>query len=715
MAQLWEMLNPQQLEAVHHLEGPLLVLAGAGSGKTRVLTNRIAYLLTSGKAAVENILAITFTNKAAEEMRQRLHMLVGYQAREVWVATFHATCARILRQEAPALGYARHFTIYDTADQLSLLKICLKELNFSEQRFPPREMAATINRAKNHLLTTEDFDRQAAGYYQVNVAQVYRLYQQKLRQLNAMDFDDLLMQVVLLFRRFPDILARYQQRFRYILVDEYQDTNHAQYVFVNLLARGHRNLCVVGDDDQSIYRWRGADIRNILEFEHDYPEARVVKLEQNYRSTSCILEAANGVIKNNAGRKEKRLWTSARGGDPVFYYVADGESGEARFVSGEIRRLHEQGYAWSDLAVLYRTHAQSRVLEEQLVADGVPYQIVGGLRFYERKEIKDLLAYLRVLVNPDDRLSLARIINVPRRGIGQVSWARIEGYAAREQLSLDTALHRAGEITGLTPAVIQAARRFTAFVDTLREQMVKISVTELVQRLLEESGYLAELQAEGTVEAVTRLENLQEFLSVTTGWDRENPGGNLEGFLTQISLTTDIDSFRGDDAVTLMTLHAAKGLEFRAVFLTGLEEGVFPHSRSLDDPDELEEERRLCYVGLTRAKERLYLSRACYRMLYGSTEANPPSRFLMEIPEHLLEQVAGVPVAEDTGVLGGGEAEAGPDGASFRPGDRVNHDRWGEGVVTGVEGQGRDQVIHVTFPQGGDKALIRAYAPLRKI
>ncbi|TDA67489.1 MAG: DNA helicase PcrA [Clostridia bacterium] len=706
MAKVLELLNAQQLAAVRHPEGPLLVLAGAGSGKTRVLTSRIVYLVNSRGADPENILAITFTNKAAGEMRERLEVLLGRRLTGLWVGTFHAVCNRILRREIEVLGYKRNYSIYDPDDQLALLKTCLKDLNLDEHRFPARQVAAGISRAKNALLTPPELEQRARGLYETRAAQAYQMYQQRLQEQNAVDFDDLLTLAVTLFRGFPEVLARYQVQFRHILVDEYQDTNHAQYVLINLLARQHRNLFVVGDDDQSIYRWRGADLQNILDFQEDYPEAQVIKLEQNYRSTRFILEAANEVIGYNVGRMEKRLWTAVEGGHPVFCFTGADEAAEANFVITEIRRLQaEEGRLLSDFVLLYRTHAQSRVFEDAFLAGGIPYQVVGSLKFYERKEIKDLLAYLRLLVNPEDRVSLVRIINVPRRGIGAVTWTRLEEYAAGAGLTMDQAMRQAEKIPELVPGGAKAVAIFAQLMDSLRARVDKLSVTALVQEVLDQSGYLNWLKEEKTEEARSRVENLQEFLSVTRAWDAGTGGqGSLEDFLAQVSLTTEIDNYRGGEAVTLMTLHTAKGLEFPVVFLTGMEEGVFPHARSLEDMAELEEERRLCYVGMTRARERLYLTRAASRTLYGRAQTNPPSRFLNEIPEVLLERVG-------ADFFRGGAALAG----AYAPGDRVEHARWGEGVVVGVDGSGPEAVVVVEFPQYGMKQLLLSMAPLRKV
>jgi DNA helicase-2/ATP-dependent DNA helicase PcrA len=735
-------LNSSQLEAVRHPGGPLLVLAGAGSGKTRVLTTRIAYLLKQG-VFPEQILAITFTNKAAREMKERLEKMVPEAVRDLWVGTFHATCVRILRKQSRYLGYPENFVIYDEDDQQTILKDCLRELNLDEKKFPPRSLSAAISRAKNELCGPKEFAGFARGPYEQAVARVYFLYQQKLEENCAFDFDDLIRQTVRLFQENENVLAYYQNKFRHVLVDEYQDTNHAQYVFVKLLGELHRNVFVVGDPDQSIYGWRGANIRNILEFENDYPEARVIKLEQNYRSTRTILEAANQVIRNNRARKEKHLWTASGEGTPVVVFLGDNEHAEAEFVADRILSLSREGFKYSDFAVLYRTHAMSRVVEEIFLSKGIPYTMVGGLKFYERKEIKDLLAYLRFLVNPADVLSLARVINAPKRGIGEVSLGRLVAFAAAEKIPVRSALAEAGRVPGLTPKVRRACLELAGVFASLEEKVDVLSVTDLARETLERTGYWRELAAENTVEARTRLENLREFLSVTQEFDREDEEGTLGAFLARIALYSDIDYFdQKADQVILMTLHSAKGLEFPVVFLIGMEEGVFPHSRSLLDRRELEEERRLCYVGITRARERLYLTHCWQRTLYGVTRYNEPSRFLKEIPEDLTagdDLVAGpvqdgrstqetpkgkvlpftrkkpaapgkfaAPAAGETPRPAGGQL------ADYRPGDRVRHKKWGSGTVVSVQGEGEGAEIKVAFPDLGIKTLLARYAPLQK-
>ncbi|MDN5344334.1 MAG: ATP-dependent helicase UvrD/PcrA [Clostridia bacterium] len=739
MADFMALLNRPQQEAVSHRGTPLLVLAGAGSGKTRVLTYRVASLIQEG-VAPENLLAVTFTNKAAGEMQERLESLVGKAARGLWVSTFHAACVRILRRDAHLLGYRPSFTIYDTDDQQAVLKEVLKELNLDEKKFPPRSLAYGISKAKNSLQTPEQVLSWSATVKEQKQGEVYRHYQEKLRAANALDFDDLIMLTVILWQQNPLLLRYYQQRWQHILVDEYQDTNHAQYVLVRLLAGKGDNLCVVGDPDQGIYGWRGADIGNILAFEEDFPNARVILLEENYRSTQPILKAANAVIQHNAGRKEKRLWTRRQEGELLHLYRAGDERDEGNFVAAEIYRRHSQEQRpFSDFAVLYRTHAQSRALEEAFLHAGVPYEIVGSLKFYQRKEIKDLLAYLRVIANPDDATSLLRIINVPRRGVGEASLARLEAFAASRGLSLYGALQQVQGIPGLPAKGRQSLEEMVILLDSLRQQQENLSLTAMVTAILQETGYQAELEAEKTPEAQARLENLKEFLTVTRNYDQSSEKPELVDFLAQVALVAESDTYSGGNAVALMTMHTAKGLEFPVVFLVGLEEGVFPHFRSLEDPEEMEEERRLCYVGMTRAKEVLYLTHAWTRSLYGNTMSNPPSRFLEEIPASLItsEGQAGegkaspvratVPGAADMAAMASRErrgvhqqtrpATGAARGiqASWQLGDKVQHNAFGLGVVVKISGEGEDTVISVAFPDKGIKQLMVRYAPVRKV
>jgi DNA helicase II / ATP-dependent DNA helicase PcrA len=713
---LLDQLNPAQLDAVTHTEGPLLILAGAGSGKTRVLTHRIAYLLDQGFAEPDEILAITFTNKAAKEMKDRVALLVGPDSRKMWVSTFHAFCARILRVHAEKLGYRREFTIYDSADQVRLVRRCIIELGKDPKRFNPRSFHAQISAAKNLLMDASDYLRRTEGYMAENVAEVYDLYQKRLYESNAMDFDDLIMQTVALLELFPEVRERYQRRFKYIHVDEYQDTNHAQYRLVNALAAMHRNLCVVGDDDQSVYSWRGADIRNILDFERDYPEAKVVKLEQNYRSTQTILDAANAVVANNASRKAKELWTAGDEGERIRIFTAADDYAEARFVVSEILRLVDSETSLRDVAVFYRTNAQSRTLEDVLVREGVPYQIVGGVRFYERAEIKDAIAYLSVISNKDDSVSLERIINVPKRGLGATSVARLSEYASRNGISLYDALAEADE-AGLTGKARKVCSQVRNLFEGWRVAAREISPSELIEAVLGESGYKAELEAENTVEAESRLENLQELVNAAAEYERiAGPQeATLDGFLQEQALYSEADKLTGEGRVTLMTLHNAKGLEYDHVFVVGMEEGTFPHARSMDDQN-LEEERRLCYVGITRARKTLTLSYARVRSTYGEREYQMPSRFLSEIPERFK---AGTVPGSSSGRGGWGEAlprrgrdlESAAVTASvpFSAGEKVRHAKFGVGEV--VEAQ--DGKVVVRFGSQ-ERIFVPELAPLSK-
>lgn len=728
--QLLSDLNEPQRQAVVCPGGPLLVLAGAGSGKTRVLTHRVAFLIAAQGVKPDEVLAITFTNKAAVEMKERVESLLGPIARTMWVSTFHAACARILRKEAQQLGYRRNFTIYDAGDQVRVVKQCLKELGLDPKRFPAKGIHSVISSAKNRLLDAEAFGETINNFFDDTVASVYTLYQKKLFANNAMDFDDLLMRTVDLFVRFPDRLEHYQRGFRHILVDEYQDTNHAQYMLVNLLGREHRNICVVGDDDQSIYSWRGADVRNILDFKQDYPEATVIKLEQNYRSTQAILSAANVVISNNGERMSKDLWTDLGEGEPVRVTEVEDEHGEARYVAGEISRLEQkEGIDHGDIAVFYRVNAQSRVLEDLLIRYGIPYRIVGGTKFYERAEIKDALAYLMVLENPSDSVSFSRIVNSPKRGIGAASVAALARFAEAEGISMLDAAARAGDIADLRPAAVKSLENFSVRMADLAGAAANSPVAETLEEVLTSSGYLEALSAERTVEAEGRIENLQEFVGVAEEYDNIHSDGSLREFVQEISLYTDIDKLTEvERAITLMTLHNAKGLEFPVVFIIGAEEGVFPHSRSMEEQN-LDEERRLCYVGMTRAKKRLYFTYATTRNLYGSRNYNLASRFLGELPGDLVafEQIrpartrfgggfGGHAGFFDEGECaeGGNEAEASLNETPsfFNVGDKVVHATFGEGVITGVE---RGGTVAVRFSvDGSERKLMVDYAPLRK-
>jgi DNA helicase-2/ATP-dependent DNA helicase PcrA len=702
-------LNPAQREAVVVTEGPLLVVAGAGSGKTRVLTHRVAHLIAACGVAPQEILAITFTNKAAEEMRVRLQQLLGRDARALWILTFHAACGRILRREAPRLGYRTNFTIYDQADQIRLVKACLEELERDPKRFVPRGIHAQISNAKNLLIGPEEYRSRVASFYDQTVADAYELYQRRLFGSNAVDFDDLLMLTVDVLARFPEALERWQKAFRYVLVDEYQDTNHAQYRLLQLLAGKHRNLCAVGDPDQSVYSFRGADIRNILEFERDFPETRTIALEQNYRSTNTILQAANGVISYNRERKEKNLWSELGVGEQVRAIEVEDEHAEARFVAAGIAALVEEGYSGSEIAVFYRTNAQSRVLEDVLVRQGVAYQVIGGPRFYERAEIKDVIAYLQVIDNPYDAVSLQRVANRPRRGIGDTSLARLSTYADGHGISLWEALAQ-GEEAGVAAAPLRAVQSLRTLLQSLQAGALELDVADLLERVLERSGYLESLEAERTIEAQGRIENLQELVGVAREYQSTATEPSLSGFLQEISLYSDQDAIRGDESlVTLMTLHNAKGLEFTAVFMIGMEEGIFPHSRSLEE-QMLEEERRLCYVGMTRAKERLVLTHASSRSLWGSRSYNLASRFLDELPEEQVERERLRPASWTGYAAPVASLRDVPDLAT---GDSVRHGTLGEGVVTAVEPGG---VVTVRFAEdGAERRLVLEYAPLEKI
>lgn len=642
MVEIWAGLNPEQKQAVMCTEGPLLILAGAGSGKTRVLTYRYAYLVKEMGVPSDRILAITFTNKAAGEMKERINQLLGVLNRgQSWISTFHSFCARLLRVEIGKLGYARSFVVYDTRDQLALLKETIRELNLDEKTFRPRPVLSVISSAKNQLIDVQEFEELAADYREEKIALIYQLYQQKLKTNNALDFDDLLFLTVELFQRFPQTLHYYRNKFHYIMVDEYQDTNHVQYVLVNLLASDHRNLCVVGDDDQSIYRFRGADIGNILEFERDYPETKVIKLEQNYRSTQAILDVANSVVRNNPHRKDKVLWTKKPKGEPPFIFLANNEQGEAQFIVKEIERVRKQtGFTYNSFAVLYRTNAQSRVVEEQLLKNGISYQMVGGTKFYERKEIRDILAYLRIIQNFQDDVSFKRVVNVPRRGIGKSTLDKLEEFARELKTSLFLALQAIDDNPVFTPRVVKKLAEFRNLIADLNRRKDELSAARLVSELIERTGYLEELRQEGTEEALGRIENIREFISVALEFEEQSENNSLDEFLTWVSLVADVDGFAEEKSgIVLMTLHSAKGLEFPVVFIIGMEEGIFPHARALEDDEELEEERRLCYVGLTRAMERLYLLAAQTRMLYGTTLRNSPSRFLLEIPR---DKISGI-------------------------------------------------------------------------
>ncbi len=745
-------LNPAQLEAVVHPEGPLLVVAGAGSGKTRVLTHRIAHLIDEHGVSPFAILAITFTNKAADEMKHRVSALVGPVGHKMWVSTFHSACVRILRRHADRLGYPGQFSIYDQSDAVRLAGYVIRDLNLDAKRFPPRGIHARISALKNDHIGVEEFAERATVIFDRKIADVYREYQTRLQRAGAMDFDDLLGNAVRLFDQHPDVLAHHRSRFLHVLVDEYQDTNRVQNALVMQLGSGHRNVCVVGDSDQSIYQFRGADVRNILEFEETFPDATVVVLEQNYRSTQTILDAANAVIANNLGRKPKELWTEHEGGAPIVRYQAEDEVDEAHWVARRISRLHaDEHVRWGDVAIFYRMNAQSRALEDALVRLGIPYKVIGGTRFYDRREVKDALAYLKALVNPQDEVSLKRILNVPKRGIGDSSVAKLDAWAAMRGMSFIDALRRADD-AGIGGRGTKAIEGFLALHEELSELLDRGPATVL-EAICERTGYAAELQAEHTVESEGRLENLGELVGVARGFE------SIDEFLEQVSLVADSDDIDGDESqVVLMTLHTAKGLEFPTVFLVGMEDGVFPHLRSIGEPDQLEEERRLAYVGITRARERLFLTHAWSRMLHGASQYNPQSRFLDEIPARLLtDDAESRTTRRGSGSFGGssyggssfggssyggssfgsgsgdrigagrdriaeramaaprGPVSSGAQHLSLKVGDDVRHQKWGEGVILDLRGEGERAEAVVRFPSVGEKHLLLSWAPLERI
>ena len=741
---IYDSLNGPQREAVHHTEGPLLILAGAGSGKTRVLTHRIAYLIEEKGINPWNILAITFTNKAAGEMRERVDQIVGFGAESIWVSTFHSTCVRILRRHIDRLGYDTNFTIYDTDDQKTLMKDVCKRLQIDTKVYRERNLLAAISAAKNELITPEEYRLQAEGDFgRQKIASVYEEYEKQMRANNALDFDDLLLKAVQLFQTQPEVLDYYQERFRYIMIDEYQDTNTVQFQLVSLLAAKYRNLCVVGDDDQSIYKFRGANIRNILNFEQVFEDARVIKLEQNYRSTSTILDAANAVIRNNRGRKEKTLWTDNGQGEKITFRQFDTAYDEAEYIVGDIKENIENGRCnYNDNAVLYRTNAQSRLLEEKLVAANIPYKIVGGINFYARREIKDLLAYLKTIDNARDDLAVRRIINVPKRGIGLTSVNRLQEYALARDISFYEALLGADLIPGIGRGIARL-ESFAALMEHFRTRADEISISRLLDEILETTGYIEELKTEGEIEAEARIENIDELKNKIAAYEEacqeqgERP--SLSGFLEEVALVADVDSLdENSDYVVLMTLHSAKGLEFPQVYLAGMEDGLFPSYMTItaDDPEEIEEERRLCYVGITRAKEHLTLTCAKRRMVRGETQYNKMSRFLKEIPMELLE--TGIKFEKEER-----EEEkpqpwqqarqsfrskpftapkpvqqfkvAGGKGPGYDVGDRVRHVKFGEGIVTSIVEGGRDYEVTVEFDTAGTKKMFAVFAKLQKI
>lgn len=741
-------LNKEQRQAVETVDGPLLIMAGAGSGKTRVLTHRIGYLIEERKAAPWNILAITFTNKAAREMQDRVAQLIGPQGQDIWVSTFHSMCVRMLRRDIERIGYTSNFTILDTTDQLSVIRGCYQDLNLDPKIFNQRAVLAAISNAKNELLTVDQFAEQAGNdYFKQIVEKVYRAYQKKLKISNALDFDDLIMKTIELFHAEPEVLSRYQQQFRYIHVDEYQDTNRAQYMLCKMIAAEHHNICVVGDSDQSIYGWRGADIGNILTFEKDYPQVKIILLEQNYRSTANILQAANHVIANNKSRKPKNLWTDQGAGEAIKVFRAGSEHEEGYFIAEEINNNVAKGLSYGEQAILYRTNAQSRVIEEVLIKSDIPYQIVGGVKFYDRKEIKDVLAYLRLVSNPNDDISFVRIINVPKRGIGAKTVERIAEWAAQSGDSMFAALYELDALE-VGARAKQSLLNFRKMIEQLNYRADELSVTELTEEVLSLTEYREQLLAEDSLEATSRLENIEELLSVTLDFERRHEDKSLLSFLTDLALIADIDALEDDgvDSVgdqhaklTLMTLHSAKGLEFPVVYIAGLEEGIFPHSRTFEDEQELEEERRLAYVGITRAEQRLYLTCATSRLLFGKMTSNAPSRFLEEIPEELIDDVS---PQRGHSIFGGGAwgrtpisdgrtqdavgavrsrmrtvtSNEGQGATDYQLGDKVSHNKWGIGTVVTVTGSGDDTELHIAFSAPtGIKRLLARFAPITKV
>ncbi|WP_439144729.1 DNA helicase PcrA [Virgibacillus salinus] len=734
MGDLLSGLNKEQQQAVKHTDGPLLIMAGAGSGKTRVLTHRIAYLLREKEVSPKSVLAITFTNKAAREMKERVHKLVGMGSGQIWVSTFHSMCVRILRKDIDRIGYSRNFTILDSSDQLSVIKQTLKDLNIDPKKFEPRAMLGSISSAKNELITPEEYSKNVSDFFERQVSQVYDRYQKTLQKNQSLDFDDLIMQTIHLFKRIPEVLEYYQRRFQYIHVDEYQDTNHAQYYLVQQLANRFQNLCVVGDSDQSIYGWRGADIANILSFEKDYPSARTVFLEQNYRSTKSILSAANKVIEHNSGRKPKNLWTENAEGKNIHYFQGATEQEEALFVTDKIQELiREEGFSPNDISILYRTNAQSRAVEDTFMKSNIAYQMVGGTKFYDRKEIKDMVAYLRLITNPDDDLSFERVVNAPKRGIGKTSVERLRAYSAQHDISFYQAVKEV-DFTGVPKKAANALAEFGNLIKSLSQQQEFLTATDMVEAILQRTGYEQVLKNERTIESQSRIENLEEFKTVTQDFEKVSEDKTLVAFLTDLALIADLDRVddeedsENEEKITLMTLHAAKGLEFPVVFLIGLEENVFPHSRSMFDNDEMEEERRLAYVGITRAEQQLYLTHAKMRTLYGRTNMNPISRFINEIPEELIDGIeqaratmyGSISKSPDKPSPVKRRAEkmqhtTGAESESWGPGDKAKHNKWGVGTVVKVQGEGEAMEMDIAFPAPtGIKRVLAKFAPITK-
>lgn len=735
MQNLLNTLNEKQQEAVVNTEGPILILAGAGSGKTTVLVNRIAYMISEQRVNPYNILAITFTNKAANEMKSRIEAKIGDLSQSMWVGTFHSICVRILRVYIDLLGYERNFVIYDTADSKTVMKECLKELNLDEKNFPVRSVLSNISSAKDDLMDPVTYESvYKSDFRKAVIAKVYKLYQQKLKKNNALDFDDIVLNTVKILSENPDVLMKYQNRFQYIMVDEYQDTNNVQYMLISLLAGGYRNLCVVGDDDQSIYKFRGANIRNILDFEKEFPDARVIKLEQNYRSTQNILDAANTVIANNRGRKGKELWTENGCGDKIKVYTGSNEYDEGRYIAKTISDHVKEGGKYSNCAILYRTNAQSRVVEEMLMREAVPYRVLAGLRFYDRKEIKDIVAYLRTVLNPNDDVSLTRIINEPKRGIGGTTIAKAQEAANKEDTSIYAVISRANDYPSLARAAGKLME-FAKLIADLSKSAQAMKLSEFVTKVLADSGYMTMLQLENTVEAQTRIDNLNEFMSVVVEYENgAESDHDLAGFLESVSLISDIDSYDEDqDAAVLMTIHSAKGLEFPIVFLSGLEEGLFPGMRSMNSEEDIEEERRLCYVAITRAKQTLHITKTEQRTLYGKTMPSMASRFFKEIPPVFLEETASAR-AKAAGVMKAAgigyqpqdqrrkeiyikpkQEEPLPEAVQFKPGDFVEHRKFGRGEIISVQQFGKDAKLEIHFESVGVKHLMAVFAKLKKV
>lgn len=738
MNNMLDKLNERQKEAVLATEGPVLVLAGAGSGKTTVLVNRIAYMISEKHIRPWNILAITFTNKAAREMKDRIERLLGDTAKDMWIGTFHSVCVRILRSCIDLLGYSRDFVIYDTADTKTVMKECLRELDIDEKSFPVRNVLSIISNAKNDLMDAATFENVYKSDYRMSIiAKIYYRYQTKLRKNNAVDFDDIILNTVKILSENPDVLSKYQDKFQYILVDEYQDTNNSQYLLINLLAQANRNLCVVGDDDQSIYKFRGANIGNILNFEDDYSDVQKITLDQNYRSTQNILDAANSVISNNKGRMGKSLWTSNGDGNKVFVYTGTNEYDEARYIARQIKKHFDEQGSFSDCAILYRTNAQSRVIEEMLMRESVPYKVLSGLRFYDRKEIKDIIAYLRVVYNPNDDVSLARIINEPKRKIGNATLEKARNIAREKETSLYDVISHADDYPEFKTA-IKKLLSFSEIIQSLIKLKDTVTIEDLTGRILNDTGYMPALVMEDTTESKTRIENLGEFISVITEFEKNEETGNTLGeFLENISLVSDIDGYdENEDSAVLMTIHSAKGLEFPIVFLSGLEEGLFPGMRSMESDDDIEEERRLCYVAITRAKEQLYITKTISRTIHGKTMPTTASRFFKEIPVEYLEdkttlQPKVAKVMQDLGVRNASatkkevymtkgfgssvKSSGSTDYSKFKAGDTVEHRTFGRGEILKATPCGNDCILEIQFESIGFKRLMAAFAKVKKI